>query len=159
MPQAHLPADDIGLPISRAQIEAQIDILIDLLNALDSDADIEPDLADAATDREGESDYEPSLGYSTGGYMPEWQRQEGRGFHMSADGGEDLEDEHDGCEPEDDSEPDVDAENSLGWGSGDKQFGEWSVVTDLEQGVGAVRKPRPASRTGGKVLRGCAALI
>ena len=105
MPQAHLPADDIGLPISRAQIEAQIDILIDLLNALDSDADIEPDLADAATDREGESDYEPSLGYSTGGYMPEWQRQEGRGFHMSADGGEDLEDEHDGCEPEDDSEP------------------------------------------------------
>lgn len=153
MPQSSLPAAVEGLPISREQIEQHIDALIDLLNTLDTDPDMEPDLADAATDREDESDYEPSLGW-TAGFMPEWQRQEGRGFYMSADGGQDMEDEHCGCEPEDDSEPDVDAENSLGWGSGDKQFGEWSVVTDLEQGVGAVRKPRPASMTGGRVLIG-----
>jgi hypothetical protein len=124
-------------PINRQAVEAQIDILIDMLNTMDGDTDLEP-----------------SLAFSTGGYRPEDQPQEGYGFAMNANRGIDLEDEHCGAEPGEDAEPDVDSEHSLGWGTGDSQTGLWSVVTDLEQGVGAVRKKRPASKTGGKVCRG-----
>jgi hypothetical protein len=145
--------DTTNLPITRQVLEAQISLLIDLLDQIDGDSDIEPD-----PDLEDGSDDEPSLGWSAG-FMPELQRQEGRGFYMNADGGHDLEDEHDGREPSEDPEPDVDAEHSLGWGTGDSQTGQWTIVTDLEGGAGAVRKKRPASKTGGKVYRGCAILI
>jgi hypothetical protein len=153
MPQAHLPAADTGLPITREQVEAKIALLIDLLDTLDGDPDLEPD-----SDIEDGADDEPSLGW-TAGFRPEFERQEGRGFYMNADGGRELEDEHCGREPGEDAEPDVDAEHSLGWGTGDSQTGQWTIVTDLEQGAGAVRKPRPASKTGGKVLRGCEVLV
>jgi hypothetical protein len=81
---------------------------------------------------------------------------------MNADGGQDLEDEHDGAEPEDDSEPDVDGEASLGWTSQINQAsphwpGNHLGCVDLEQGVGAVRKKRPASKTGGRVMVGAEA--
>jgi hypothetical protein len=141
------------LPATRRQIEQHIDSLIDLLDQIDGDSDIEPD-----PDLEDGSDDEPSLGWSAG-FMPELQRQEGRGFYMNENRGQDLEDEHDGREPSEDPEPDVDAEHSLGWGTGDSQTGQWTIVTDLEGGAGAVRKKRPASKTGGKVYRGCAILI
>jgi hypothetical protein len=37
-----------------------------------------------------------------------------------------LEDEHDGCEPEDDSEPDVDDEPTGGWANeGDQSSQRW----------------------------------
>ena len=147
-------------PISRRAVEAQIDALIDLLNVLDADPDLEPDLAgySAGMDsREGDdSDLEPSLGFSNGGYRPEDQPQDGPGFHMNANAGDDCEDEHDGAEPHEDGEP------SLGWTDNPNQASpHWSQTapafwgaTDLEDGVGPVRKERPASRTGNCVLVG-----
>lgn len=141
MPQLTLPAADIGLPISREQIERHVDALIDLLDTLDADPDLEP-----------------SLGFSNGGYRPEDQPQEGDAFHSYWDAGHDHEDEHDGAEPSEDSEP------SLGWTDNLKQgCAAWLAnhlgAPDLEEGIGAVRKLRPASKTGGRVLRGCAVLI
>jgi hypothetical protein len=147
MPQAD-STDTTNPPVTRQQVVAAIDSLIDLLDKIDDDTDLEPD-----PDLEDGADEEPSLGWSIG-FTPEFQRQAGRGFYMNADGGQDLEDEHDGREPEDDSEPDVDAEYSLGWGTGDSQTGQWTIVTDLEEGVGAVRKKRPESKTGGRVVVG-----
>lgn len=167
------------LPATRRQIEQHIDLLIDLLDTLD-DPDAEPSLgwpdspydptqtgpdfcgnANAGDDREEADDLEPgedseaSLGWTDNPNQasPHWCGV------APLYGGVDLEEDHDGCEPGEDAEPDVDAENSLGWGTGDSQTGSWSVVTDLEQGVGAVRKKRPKSRTGAKVCRGCAVLI
>lgn len=134
MPQAD-SINTTNPPISRRDVESQIDLLICLLDTLDADPDLEP-----------------SLGFSTGGHRPEDQPQEGDALHLYWDAGDDHEDEHTG------EEPDVDAENSLGWGQGDRQEGQWSVVTDLEEGIGAVRKQRPASKTGGKVCRGCEVL-
>lgn len=139
MPQARLQADAIGLPIFRQQVEAQIDLLIDLLDQLD------------------DPDSEPSLGFSTGGYRPEDQPQDGPGFHFNADAGRDMEDEHDGAEPHDDSEP------SFGWTSQINQtLPGWQAnhlgAVDLEDGVGPVRKKRPASRTGNRVVVGMGAL-
>jgi hypothetical protein len=63
-----------------------------------------------------------------------------------------MEDEHDGTEPPEDSEP------SLGWARHDKQgcaarLGR-SVRYDLEEGAASVRKSRLASKTSGKTLRG-----
>jgi hypothetical protein len=141
------------LPVTRQAVEAQIDLLINLLDTLDGDADLELD-----TDLEHAGDDEPSLGW-TAGFMPEFQRQEGRGFYMNANGGRDLEDEHDGAESGEDAEPDVDGEPSLGWTSHINQASAaWQAnhlgTVDLEQGVGAVRKKRPASKTGGNVCRG-----
>ncbi|KRQ03077.1 hypothetical protein [Bradyrhizobium manausense] len=121
-------------PISRQVVEAQIDLLIDMLNTMD-----------------GDPDAEPSLGFSNGGYRPEDQPQEGFALHMNADAGRDMEDEHDGAEPHEDSEP------SLGWTSQINQTSPgWQAnhlgTVDLEAGVGPVRKKRPASRTGNRVL-------
>ncbi|UPK40124.1 hypothetical protein IVB18_24575 [Bradyrhizobium sp. 186] len=142
MPQARLQADAVGLPISRQIVEAQIDLLIDLLDLLDQ-------LDDA--------DSEPSLGFSTGGYRPEDQPQEGLALHMNADAGRDMEDEHDGAEPHEDSEP------SLGWTSTTNQTAPgWEAnylgAVDLEGGVGPVRRGRPASRTGNRVVVGAGVL-
>jgi hypothetical protein len=127
MPQAHLPADAIGLPISREQIEQHIDVLIDLLNTLDTDPDLEPDLADASTDREGDdpdfepgTDDEPTLGWRGANCFPENDDQASRFFHINADSGRELED--DGG----DLEPDVDDERNLGWANEGPQTGGWS---------------------------------
>lgn len=159
MPQPTLPAADPGLPITRRDVEAQIALLIDLLDQFDGDTDIEPD-----SDLEDGADNEPSLGFSTGGFAPEFQRQEGQRFYINADGGQDMEDEHDGREPGEDAEPDVDSEPSLGWTDNPNQTSpHWQAnhlgTVDLEEGIGAVRKKRPASKTGGKVCRGCEVLI
>jgi hypothetical protein len=116
--------------ITRQQVEKLIAILVDHLDQFD-----DPDL-------------EPSLGFSTGGCFPENQSQVGD----AADAGLDLEDEHDGCEPDGDREP------SLGWTSTFNQTStDWAAnhmhgATDLEQGVGPVKKKRPASKTGNSVV-------
>jgi hypothetical protein len=120
----------------RKEAAAAIDRLIAFLDATEPDADLEP-----------------SLGFSNGGHYPENQPQEGDAFHSYWDAGLDHEDEHDGAEPSEDSEA------SLGWTSHDNQASAaWQAnhlgTVDLEQGVGAVRKKRPASKTGGKVVRG-----
>lgn len=114
MPQQTLPAADPGLPISRRDIERHVDALIDLLDTLDGDSDLEPDLAGYSTgmdSREGDdSDDEPSLGWrGPSGWLGESTNQDTPDFHANADCGRDLEDEHDG------REPDVDDEWSLGW--------------------------------------------
>jgi hypothetical protein len=140
MPQAHLPAADTGLPITREQVEAQIESLIDLLDTLD-----------------GDRDAEPSLGWQTGNQSPEHHSQAAIDFCGDANSGDDREEE-DEREPHEDSEP------SLGWTSQVNQTSPgWRAnhlgMTDLEEGVGAVRKKRPASRTGGKVCKGCEILL
>lgn len=153
------------LSITRRMVEERITALIDLLDRLDGDPDLEPDLG-SGDDREGEdpdledgADSEPSLGWqATHGYVGDQTDQSSPGFYANADAGRDLEDEHDGREPDDDSEP------SLGWTTHDKQgcaawLGQSVLGDDLEEGVGAVRKPRPAPKTGGKVLCGCAVLV
>jgi hypothetical protein len=107
--------------VSRQVVVAQIELLIDLLNALDGDPDLEPD-----PDDETGGDDEPSLGFSTGGFMPELHRQEGRASHANADAGRELEEEHDGCEPSEDLEPDVDDEANGGWANeGSQASPEW----------------------------------
>jgi hypothetical protein len=125
----------IPKPIRRQIVEAQIELLIDLLDALD------------------DPDTEPSLGFSNGGYRPEDQPQDGFGFHMNANRGHDQEDEHDGAEPHEDSEP------SLGWThTVDQTSPAWQAnnrgMTDQEQGVGPERKRRAVSRTGNWVVAG-----
>ena len=127
-------------PISRQVVEAQIDLLIDMLNTLD-----------------GDPDTEPSLGFSNGGFRPEDQPQGGIGFHMNYNRGLDLEDEHDGAEPDGDGEP------SLGWTHTTNQTtADWHAnnlgMVDMEQGAGAIRKVRPESKTGNSV-RYCAEVL
>jgi hypothetical protein len=139
MPQANA-TNSTPIPLSRQQVEAQIDLLIDMLNTLD-----------------GDPDAEPSLGFSSGGFHPEDQPQGGVGFHMNYNQGYDLEDEHDGAEPGVDNEP------SLGWTSTTNQTAaDWHAnnlgMIDLEQGAGAIRKARPASKTGNRV-RWCAEVL
>ncbi len=136
MPQARLQADAIGLPIFRQVVEAQIDLLIDLLDQLD-----DPDL-------------EPSLGWLTGNQYPENHSQ--NALTANANAGDDREDE-------DEREPPVDDEPSLGWTHTTNQTAtSWHAnnlgTTDLEQGVGPVKKKRPASRTGNSV-RYCAEVL
>jgi hypothetical protein len=140
MPQARLQADAIGLPVTRQAVEAQIDLLIDLLNTLDPDPDAEP-----------------SLGWLTGNQSPEHHSQASADFIGNGNAGSDREEE-------DEREPPVDDEPSLGWTSTTNQTSPaWQAnylgSVDLEDGVGAVRKPRPASKAGGNVHRGCAVLI
>jgi hypothetical protein len=140
MPQADAE-NTTPTPVTRQAVEAQIDLLIDLLDQLEPDPDLEP-----------------SFGFSTGGHYPENLPQEGDAFHCYWDAGHDHEDEHTG------EEPDVDGETSLGWTSQINQASpHWQAnhlgTVDLEEGAGPVRKPRPKSKTGGKVLRGCAVLL
>ncbi|MCK1713607.1 MULTISPECIES: hypothetical protein [unclassified Bradyrhizobium] len=76
---------------------------------------------------------------------------------MNADAGQDMEDEHDGTEPHEDNEP------SLGWTSTtDQTAPAWTAnylgAVDLEDGVGPVRKKRPVSRTGNRVVVGAGVL-
>ena len=122
------------LPVTRQAVEAQIDALIDLLDTIDADPDLEP-----------------SLGWQTGNQSPEHHVQDAIDFTGNANAGDDREDE-------DEREPDFDGEASLGWRNEGSQTGQWAgnplVGTDLEDGVGAVRKPRPASKTGGRIMIG-----
>jgi len=120
------------LPVTRRAVEAQIDHLIDLLDSLDPDPDAEP-----------------SLGFTDDSYNP---TQVGPNFAANGNCGDDREDD-------DEREPDVDGEASLGWTSQINQASpHWQAnhlgTVDLEQGVGAVRKPRPASKTGGRIMVG-----
>ena len=123
------------LPVTRRQVEAQITALIDLLDTLDADPDAEP-----------------SLGWtqSSGHYL-----ETPADLLGNANAGDDREDD-------DEREPDVDGEASLGWRNEGSQTGQWAgnplVGTDLEDGVGPVRKKRPRSKTGGAVYRGCEVL-
>jgi hypothetical protein len=124
------------LPVTRQAVEAQIDALIDLLDTIDADPDDEP-----------------SLGYCSTSW--EHAPQTGVDFTGNANAGDDREDE-DECEPSEDGEA------SLGWLNEGPQTGQWSgnplVGTDLEDGIGPVRKKRPRSKTGGAVYRGTAVL-
>lgn len=120
-------------PITRQAVEARIDLLIDMLNQMD-----------------GDSDLEPSLGWQTANQWPEGHAQVGPDFTANANAGDDREEE-DEREPHEDSEP------SLGWTSTVNQAStDWAAnglgATDLEEGVGPVRKRRPASRTGKRVV-------
>jgi hypothetical protein len=140
MTTATLTADAPPLTALRKQAAAAIERLIAFLDATEPDTDAEP-----------------SLGFSNGGFRPEDQPQEGWGFHMNANGGHDQEDEHDGAEPHEDLEP------SLGWTHTTNQTAtSWHAnnlgTTDLEEGVGAIHKKRPASRTGNSV-RYCAEVL
>ena len=66
-------------------------------------------------------------------------------------------------EPAEDDEPDADGESSLGWTTEINQTkpawqANYMGMLDLEDGVGAVRKQRPPSLTGGAVFRGAGVL-
>jgi hypothetical protein len=72
------------------------------------------------------------------------------GLPANANAGDDREDE-------DEREPPVDDEPSLGWAHTINQTAAaWQAnnlgMMDLEEGVGPVRKARPASRTGDQVV-------
>jgi hypothetical protein len=133
-----MQAADPGLPISREQIERHVDALIDLLDTLDGDPDAEPSL--------GFTDVQDRYG----------ETQDGQNFIANANGGDDR-------EAEDEREPDVDGEPGLGWTTEvDQTKPAWRRnymgTTDLEDGVGAVRKQRPPTKTGGAIFRGCGVL-
>lgn len=120
--------------ISRQQVEKLISILVDHLDQFD------------------DPDAEPSLGWTaSGGHYLETPED----LIGNANAGDDREDD-------DEREPDVDGEASLGWLNEGPQTGLWAgnplVGTDLEDGVGPVRKKRPRSKTGGAVYRGCEVL-
>lgn len=138
MPQTYLPAAEPGLPISREQIERHVDVLIDLLDALDGDPDAEPSL--------GFTDVQDRYG----------ETQDGTNFIANANCGDDREEE-------DEREPGVDDEPSLGWTTEINQTKPaWHAnhlgTVDLEEGVGAVHKRRPPTKTGGAIFRGCGVL-
>lgn len=101
----------------RREAEAEIDRLLLILDTIDEDPDIEEE-----DEREPDNDLEPSLG----SVNPTTSNGQG---NWSAGGDADLEDEHDGSEPDhegdeldtregsdtEDMEPDEDGEPSLGW--------------------------------------------
>jgi|SRR5882757_809649 len=91
----------------REKARIEINRLLDFLDA----SDIDPDLEDVG-DREDVGDDEPSLGSIE--RHPSCHAMDGRNSsgdqtHWAAGEGDDVEDEHDGAEPDEDGEP------SLGW--------------------------------------------
>jgi hypothetical protein len=99
---------------------------------------------------EPDPDAEPSLGWLTGNQYPENHPQDAIDFHGDQNAGDDREEE-------DEREPPVDDEPSLGWTHTTNQLAAaWHAnhlgMTDLEEGVGPVRKARPASKTGNQVV-------
>lgn len=131
-------ANTTTLPVTRRQIERHVDALIDLLDTLDGDPDAEPSL--------GFTDVQDRCGES----------QDGPNFIANANAGDDREDV-------DEREPGVDDEPSLGWTTEINQTKPaWQAnhlgTVDLEEGVGAVHKRRPPTKTGGDVYRGCRVL-
>jgi len=122
-------SNNTSTPISRQVVEAQIDLLIDMLNTLD-----------------GDSDSEPSLGWTTS--SNHWLETPDD-LLGNQNAGDDREDE-------DEREPPVDDEPSLGWTSTTNQTAPaWQAnhlgMPDMEEGVGPVKK-RPASKTGNQVV-------
>lgn len=106
------------IPLTRAAIEAEIDRLIELIDVADGDVDLEdggdpePSLGGAELHGEvdlelDDCDNEPSLGW---GRWHERQNQTMIATEIVFDA--DLEDEHDGREPDDESD-------GLEWGEGD----------------------------------------
>lgn len=106
------------IPLTRAAIETEIERLVDLLDVadgdpdLEDDGDMEPSLGGAEISGEvdlelDEADNEPSLGW---GLFHEMQSQALIATEIVFDA--DLEDEHDGREPDDESD-------GLEWGEGD----------------------------------------
>jgi hypothetical protein len=99
-------------------------------------------------DLDGDSDAEPSLGWTaSGGHYLETPED----LIGNANAGDDR-------EHEDEREPPVDDEPSLGWTHTTNQTStDWTAnhvwgATDLEDGVGPVRKKRPASKIGNHVV-------
>lgn len=95
----------LHLPAGRKAIEQQIETLIAILDELDGDPDLEPYLADFRTDATDDREDdpvdrgEPSLG---------WTDMEAR-YGCSPTPSYDCEEEHDGREPDADSEPNLGA--------------------------------------------------
>lgn len=128
----------VELPLTlRPAIEDAIERLMELLDEMDGEPDIEPD-----PDFEDEGLYEPSLGAlehhpgrddgmirsSSSGDQSRW------GWSEASD----LEDEHDGREPDDDREPSlgsVPAINQWGWaaGEGGDREPELGASEDIDQ--------------------------
>lgn len=162
-----LTQDPAGAPLfvefkpgTRRRIAAAVDALVALLDEIDGDQEFEEDetLEDDAPS-EDVGDDEPSLGALGGTYSAEWFNQ-GEWANSARD---DREDEHDGCEPDEDGEPTLgattamnqglawranpeawgacdEAEPSLGWtghGYGHPQIGRRGYGDDREQNIGA----------------------
>ena len=110
----------------RKALQAAIDVAIEALDLVDGDADLEPYVA--GDDREDDSEEnEPTLGWAFRGHLGSVQdgevepslgwtvvfNQEARSFLATGPHGTatvDLEDAHDGREPDDEGEPDMDME-------------------------------------------------
>ncbi len=118
----------------RAVLEDQIEALIYLLDSLDPDPDLEPDDEDIGVDderhdgededaREEDDPREPSLGSlcgtATGTFLS--QTNWSAGIHH------DLEDEHDGREPDDEPEDGGDDESSLGAPEAVSPVSNWQI--------------------------------
>lgn len=95
----------------RAQIEAELERMIDLLDAIDGDPDLEPTMGFVAhgfvDEAEPDADFEPSLGWTST-------------YAHGSD--QDLEDEHDGREPDEDFE-DADDNGIADHGGLQEQYG------------------------------------
>jgi hypothetical protein len=126
-----IPAPLPSVASLRKEAAAAIERLIAFLDATEPDTDLEP-----------------SLGWTTS--SNHWLETP-EDLIGNANGGDDREDE-------DEREPPVDDEPSLGWTSTTNQMAtDWAAnhtlgATDLEEGVGAVHKKRPPSRTGDRVM-------
>jgi hypothetical protein len=127
-----IPAPLPSVARLRKEAAAAIERLIAFLDATEPDTDLEPSLGWTASSNHWLETPEDLIG--------------------NANAGDDREDE-------DEREPPVDDEPSLGWTSNTNQTAAaWHAnnlgMTDMEQGVGPVRKARPASKTGNRVLVG-----
>jgi len=102
----------------RAEIERELERMIDLLDAIDGDPDFEPSFGSVAPghvdEAEPDADLEPSLGWTST-------------YAHGSD--QDLEEEHDGREPDEDFEGNTD-DNGIGDRGGlDEQYGIDATVT------------------------------
>ena len=96
----------------RAQIEAELERMIDLLDAIDGDPDLEPSLGSVAPghvdEAEPDTDLEPSLCWTST-------------YAHGSD--QDLEEEHDGREPDEDFEDNTDDNGIADQGGLQEQYG------------------------------------
>lgn len=115
------------LPVTRQTIEQQIAALIDLLDTLDPDPDLEP-----------------SLGWSQPAGHP---LETPSALLRNANAGDDREED-------DEREPDEDGEPSLGWTESGHLGHPYSWDSDRELATGPIRKTRPNSKTGKRIMVG-----